>query len=87
MNKQIKCYCGHTTYCDCGPLPTILEAHIEKAVHDIRFNGCQIPESLLRLYFETACGFAKLEGHKEMIDGLFNNNNILGTGQNDQPNQ
>ena len=23
MNKmeQIKCYCGHTTYCDCGPLP------------------------------------------------------------------
>ena len=18
--KQIKCYCGHTTYCDCGPL-------------------------------------------------------------------
>jgi hypothetical protein len=19
--EQIKCYCGHTTYCDCGPLP------------------------------------------------------------------
>ena len=18
--KEIKCYCGHTTYCDCGPL-------------------------------------------------------------------
>jgi hypothetical protein len=18
--EQIKCYCGHTTYCDCGPL-------------------------------------------------------------------
>ena len=20
MVEQIKCYCGHTTYCDCGPL-------------------------------------------------------------------
>lgn len=19
MNEQTKCYCGHTTYCDCGP--------------------------------------------------------------------
>ena len=19
-NEQIKCYCGHTDYCDCGPL-------------------------------------------------------------------
>jgi hypothetical protein len=26
--EQIKCYCGHTTYCDCGPLPkqTLKEA-------------------------------------------------------------
>ena len=20
--KQIKCYCGHTTYCDCSPIET-----------------------------------------------------------------
>ena len=20
MNKETKCYCGHTDYCDCGPL-------------------------------------------------------------------
>jgi hypothetical protein len=24
--KQIKCYCGHTTYCDCGPLEVSEEA-------------------------------------------------------------
>jgi hypothetical protein len=24
--KQIKCYCGHTTYCDCGPLEVSDEA-------------------------------------------------------------
>ena len=20
MKQETKCYCGHTTYCDCGPL-------------------------------------------------------------------
>ena len=25
-SKQIKCYCGHTTYCDCGPLEVSDEA-------------------------------------------------------------
>jgi hypothetical protein len=65
----------------------VLEAHIEKAVHEIRFNGCQIPESILKLYFETACSFAKLDGHREMMEGLFHNDNILGSGQNDKPNQ
>ena len=32
--KQIKCYCGHTTYCDCGPLEEpkqeTLEEYAEK---------------------------------------------------------
>lgn len=27
--KQIKCYCGHTTYCDCGPLEELKEETIE----------------------------------------------------------
>ena len=29
--KQIKCYCGHTTYCDCGPLEEPKQETIEEA--------------------------------------------------------
>lgn len=29
--KQIKCYCGHTTYCDCGPLEEPLKETLEEA--------------------------------------------------------
>jgi hypothetical protein len=31
--KQIKCYCGHTTYCDCGPLeePKFVTVNVESA--------------------------------------------------------
>ena len=25
MSEQIKCYCGHTTTCDCGPLQNSVE--------------------------------------------------------------
>ena len=33
--EQIKCYCGHTTYCDCGPLPKqTLEEAAEKWVFE-----------------------------------------------------
>jgi hypothetical protein len=27
--EQIKCYCGHTTYCDCGPEKTNQERFLE----------------------------------------------------------
>ena len=30
--KQIKCYCGHTTYCDCGPLEEPKQETLEKGV-------------------------------------------------------
>jgi len=29
--KQIKCYCGHTTYCDCGPLKEPKQETLEEA--------------------------------------------------------
>jgi hypothetical protein len=29
--KQIKCYCGHTTYCDCGPLEEPKQETLEEA--------------------------------------------------------
>ena len=30
--KQIKCYCGHTTYCDCGPLEEPKQETLEEAM-------------------------------------------------------
>ena len=29
--KQIKCYCGHTDYCDCGPLEEPKQETLEEA--------------------------------------------------------
>jgi len=34
--KQIKCYCGHTDYCDCGPLEEPKQETLEQA--SWRFN-------------------------------------------------
>jgi len=31
MNKKIKCYCGHTTICDCGPLEEPKQETLEEA--------------------------------------------------------
>ena len=31
-NKQIKCYCGHTIYCDCGPLEEPKQETLEEAI-------------------------------------------------------
>lgn len=31
MNKKTKCYCGHTDYCDCGPLEEPKQETLEEA--------------------------------------------------------
>ena len=38
--EQIKCYCGHTTYCDCGPLEENL---IEEAAEEFAKNHSIYP--------------------------------------------
>lgn len=30
MNKKTKCYCGHTDYCDCGPLEELKQETLEE---------------------------------------------------------
>jgi hypothetical protein len=30
MKEETKCYCGHTTYCDCGPKQETLEEAAER---------------------------------------------------------
>ena len=31
MEQETKCYCGHTTYCDCGPLEEPKQETLEEA--------------------------------------------------------
>ena len=33
-NEQIKCYCGHTDYCDCGPLEEPKQETLEEAAEN-----------------------------------------------------
>jgi hypothetical protein len=37
--KQIKCYCGHTTYCDCGPLEEPKQETLEEIELAILFHN------------------------------------------------
>jgi hypothetical protein len=30
MQEQIKCYCGHTSYCDCGPQEETKQNQVER---------------------------------------------------------
>jgi hypothetical protein len=39
--EQIKCYCGHTTYCDCGPLPK--QTAVEWLIEEMHKNIDWIP--------------------------------------------
>lgn len=32
-NEQIKCYCGHTDYCDCGPLEELKQETLEDLIY------------------------------------------------------
>lgn len=38
MNKKIKCYCGHTTTCDCIPENEIEEETLEEAAERTEFK-------------------------------------------------
>ena len=39
--KQIKCYCGHTTYCDCGPLEEPRKETLKEAAEKLYQEGLQ----------------------------------------------
>ena len=40
-SKQIKCYCGHTTYCDCGPLEEPRKETLKEAAEKLYQEGLQ----------------------------------------------
>ena len=39
MDKETKCYCGHTTTCDCGPNEETVEEAAENFFNNTRFRN------------------------------------------------
>lgn len=60
---------------------------IDKQIHDIKFNGCSLPESILRKQFEVIVSLAKLEesmeANQRYLDSL---GTAFDNGANDKPN-
>jgi hypothetical protein len=60
---------------------------IDKQIHDIQFNGCTLPESILRKQFEVIVSLAKLEesmeANQRYLDSI---GTAFGNGANDKPN-
>ncbi len=58
---------------------------IDKQIHDIQFNGCSLPESILRKQFEVIVSLAKLEesmeANQRYLDSI---GTAFGHGGNDQ---
>ena len=64
-NEQIKCYCGHTDYCDCGPLKEPKQERMYSEEDMIDFG--------LWLYIEVGSSKVKERTNKELlINGLKN---------------
>lgn len=50
-SKQTKCYCGHTTYCDCGP-EEIIEPNEELKIAKQKYHAiidAKLPSKITRL--------------------------------------
>ena len=68
MKEETKCYCGHTTTCDCGPEETKQECMITKIMQmDAEMAYDSLPKQ------ETLSGFE--EGHKANSNWLEQNSN------------
>ena len=59
-NEQIKCYCGHTDYCDCGPLEEPKQERMYSEEDMIDFG--------LWLYLEVGSSKAKERTNKELFN-------------------
>lgn len=66
-----------------------LNDKIAKSIHEIQFNGCKLPESILKLHFETIVSLAKLEQAQESNQMYLESlklDTAHGHGGNDVPN-
>jgi hypothetical protein len=52
-------------------MSTELQEYIDKCLSDIIFNGCKIPSSILKLYFENVALLAKIDQSSKISDSMF----------------
>ncbi len=67
-SKQIKCYCGHTTMCDCGPLEVSDEAK-QRAANYMSLKGALEPKQETTLE-EAAQKYKDLKLPDDLYDGF-----------------
>lgn len=48
-----------------------LQEYIDKCLSDIIFNGCKIPSSILKLYFENVALMAKIDQSTKIATEIF----------------
>lgn len=51
--EQTKCYCGHTTYCDCGPDITLEEYYLSGIKNMLLSSNDTLAMRLMENYFEA----------------------------------
>ena len=66
MKEETKCYCGHTTYCDCGPKQEILEETAEQFINKLDFNSLEIDDKI----FDAIMFGAKWQ-QEQILDFLY----------------
>jgi hypothetical protein len=71
MKEETKCYCGHTTYCDCGPEQETLEEAAKKYFKKVSPNIC---------FYDAVEFGAKWQQERiyNQVNLEFNNENITG---------
>jgi hypothetical protein len=62
--KQIKCYCGHTSYCDCSPLDEPKQETLEEAA--VKYKDLKLPDDLYDGFIEGAKWQAERMGLMEI---------------------
>ena len=72
-NKQIKCYCGHTIYCDCSPLEEPKQETLEEAAENYAHNYFNMHET--NNYKALRQGFD--EGAKWQQERMYSEEEVL----------
>jgi hypothetical protein len=67
--KQIKCYCGHTTYCDCSPLEEPKQETLEK-VKDLSYWRANAEEDYMKVPISVLRYISELEIQKYSEEDL-----------------
>jgi len=77
MEDLIKCYCGHTTTCDCGPKQetleqeTVEEYFLSNIKNMLQFNNDALAIRFMEKYFEAKQEQERMYSEEEVINLLY----------------